>query len=165
MQTNNNHRSPRGVQNNNPLNIRYVKRNNWRGRRKVKADPNFEEFDTLLYGFRAAFILLNKYMNVYGCCTIDSIINRWAPESDNNNPELYASTVSGWIKFPSYQTFEFFDWPVVIPLMLAMAKYENGVSFNRDIAVEAYIMVVRYFGHEEVANCVLDAKYLAFKEI
>ena len=51
---------PRGIRNNNPLNIR--KGNNWKGERPNQTDKEFEEFESMQMGLRAAFILLRNYM-------------------------------------------------------------------------------------------------------
>ena len=55
---------PRGIRNNNPLNIRYVEKNEWKGRVKNedKKDQKFEEFVSMQWGFRAAFMLIHNYI-------------------------------------------------------------------------------------------------------
>lgn len=79
-------RNPRGIRNNNPLNIR--KGNNWQGERHPQTDPEFEEFSSMLNGLRAGFIILRKYLTRrpkgYGCNCIQDIIERWAPPTENN---------------------------------------------------------------------------------
>ena len=52
----------RGIRNNNPLNIKFVKRNKWTGRvpEEQKTDPLFEEFTDMVYGLRAAIVLLRR---------------------------------------------------------------------------------------------------------
>ncbi|WP_016957938.1 virion protein [Catenovulum agarivorans] len=72
---------PRSVRNNNPLNIR-LSNNQWDG--KVSGnDSAFEKFETPVYGFRAAGKILINYQKLYGLTTIEQIINRWAPPSEN----------------------------------------------------------------------------------
>ena len=77
---------PRGIRNNNPLNIR--KGNNWKGERPHQTDKAFEEFQSMEFGIRAGFIILRKYINGYFGLTakhntIEKIIRRWAPPSEN----------------------------------------------------------------------------------
>ena len=67
----------RGVRNNNPLNIRIG--NAWLGEVKNPTDKEFEQFESLLYGLRAAFVLIRRYIRRYGLCTIRQIVTRWAP--------------------------------------------------------------------------------------
>lgn len=72
---------PRSVRNNNPLNIR-LSNNKWDG--KVNgSDPAFEKFETPVYGFRAAGKILLNYQKLHGLTTIEQMINRFAPPSEN----------------------------------------------------------------------------------
>ena len=84
----------RGIRNNNPLNIRYSK-TNWNGKvlKENKKDPNFEEFTSMYFGFRAALINIETYIIKYGCNTITKIIHRWAPPTDGNNTASYIQHV------------------------------------------------------------------------
>ncbi len=70
---------PRGIRNNNPLNIRRSK-DKWKGLRAVQADAQFCQFESLEYGWRAAFYLLTRtYYHKYRLFTIRAIISKWAP--------------------------------------------------------------------------------------
>lgn len=81
---------PRGIRNNNPLNIRYSPNNNWAGRvTKNKKDDSFEEFDSIAYGVRAACRLIQVYVTRYHCSTIRSIVYRFAPPSENDTLAYY----------------------------------------------------------------------------
>ena len=60
----------RGMRNNNPLNIIKSEKINWQGEAKPSTDPNFAQFETLEYGLRAAFKLLQTYYTKHGCKTI-----------------------------------------------------------------------------------------------
>lgn len=81
---------PRGIKNNNPLNIRRGQR--WVGMKAKQTDSQFCQFTTMAYGFRAAFILLDKYYTAYGLDTLGKVISRWAPPSENNTA-AYIDTV------------------------------------------------------------------------
>ena len=50
---------PRGIRNNNPLNVRRSK-DQWQGLRVVQTDSQFCQFETMEYGWRAAFVLLTR---------------------------------------------------------------------------------------------------------
>ena len=64
---------PRGIRNNNPLNIRRSK-DQWQGLRKEQTDPSFCQFENLAYGWRAAFRLLTRtYYHTYRLFTIRAI--------------------------------------------------------------------------------------------
>lgn len=75
---------PRGIRNNNPLNIRRGK-DQWKGLRAQQQDAQFCQFETLEYGWRAAFCLLTRtYYHQYRLWTIRQIVSRWAPPNENN---------------------------------------------------------------------------------
>lgn len=74
----------RGIRNNNPLNLRYNVRNNWQGRVLLKKDNDFEEFQSMYYGFRAAIRTVQNYILHHNCNTLAKIIARWAPPTENN---------------------------------------------------------------------------------
>lgn len=84
---------PLGIRCNNPLNIRYNKKNHWKG----ETDPSngFCTFSDMIYGCRAALVLLVHYYNRKHD-TIRKIIRRWAPPSENDT-KSYIRTVSALI--------------------------------------------------------------------
>ena len=74
----------RCIRNCNPLNIRRGAAR-WQGMSKREDDIDFEQFLTMAYGWRAAFILLGRtYYEKYHLNTIRKIISRWAQECENN---------------------------------------------------------------------------------
>ena len=74
---------PRGIRNNNPLNIRRSK-DQWKGLKAQQTDTQFCQFESLEYGWRAAFYLLTRtYYHKYRLYTIRMIINKWAPPNEN----------------------------------------------------------------------------------
>ena len=85
---------PRGIRNNNPLNIRRTGKDQWKGLSKTQSDRSFCQFETLEWGWRAAFYLLTRtYYHKYRLYTIRAIVSRWAPESENNT-KAYIENVS-----------------------------------------------------------------------
>lgn len=121
--------TPRGIRNNNPLNIRRSK-SQWKGLSETQTDTAFCQFESIEYGWRAAFYLLTRtYYGKYHLNTIRSIVSRWAPESENDT-EAYIASVSS---ISGIQP----DEPLGAPadhaarwLMLgaAMAIHENGTQ-------------------------------------
>jgi hypothetical protein len=81
---------PRGIRNNNPLNIRRGVQ--WRGLRDFATDKAFCEFKSMDYGFRAAFCILRTYFSKRGVRTLRQLISRWAPPTENNT-EAYIRKV------------------------------------------------------------------------
>jgi hypothetical protein len=118
---------PRGIRNNNPLNIRRTA-TKWQGMMLTQTDPDFCQFQSLEYGWRATFRLLTRnYFAKYGLDTIRKIVSRWAPPSENDTA-AYIASVSRIIGIPPDETL---GNPREHPahwLMLgaAMAIQENG---------------------------------------
>lgn len=87
---------PRGIRNNNPLNIRRGK-SHWLGARRTVTDKEFEEFQFLSFGYRAAWILLKNYYSYIilegGHYTLSAIIHRWAPPEDGNDTKAYIHSI------------------------------------------------------------------------
>ena len=131
-------RIPRGIRNNNPLNIRYFERSHWIGRRTPKKDKDFEEFETMQLGYRAAFILLHKYIVVYRKCTIMDIIFRWAPLAENPDTWQYITTVSQRSHVNAMQELRFEDWESLTRIVRAMAFVECGVNVPYREVLEGY---------------------------
>ena len=81
---------PRGIRNNNPLNIRIG--NVWLGEVREPNDPDFEQFISMFYGVRASMVLMRRYICHYKRTTIPQIIAAWAPASENDT-QKYIDTV------------------------------------------------------------------------
>ena len=97
---------------------------------KTQNDRSFCQFETLEYGWRAAFYLLTRtYYHKYRLYTVRAIVSRWAPPSENNT-EAYIANVCRLTGIAP-------DEPLGIPsdkpsrwmmLGLAMAIQENGTT-------------------------------------
>ena len=86
---------PRGIRNNNPLNIRRTQ-SKWLGEvdnLQGQRDRSFCQFSKLCYGYRAAGKLLQRYQIKYKLYVLDKIIKRWAPPSENDT-RAYATIVA-----------------------------------------------------------------------
>lgn len=83
---------PRGVRNNNPLNIRHSA-NTWQGQSAVQEDSSFVTFTTPVMGIRAAMKTMLTYQGKYNLDTVWMIIKRWAPPNENKT-DIYAKNVA-----------------------------------------------------------------------
>ena len=72
----------RGLKNNNPGNIRRS-RVRYVGEVSPSADAEFKQFESVAYGYRAMFVLLDSYRRRYSLNTIRQMINRYAPPTEN----------------------------------------------------------------------------------
>lgn len=126
---------PRGIRNNNPLNIRIG--NVWLGEVKENTDGEFEQFTSMIYGLRAAIVLLRRYICHYHLNSIAQIVSRWAPSSENNT-RLYINFVSERLGIANDVQIDIFDKGTICRLVEAMAYYECGSSIPIDAIEKAY---------------------------
>lgn len=134
---------PRGIRNNNPLNIR--RGNNWRGERPHQSDPAFEEFVSMEYGLRAAFIILRNYITGRGgrtvkFNTIDKIIRRWAPAVENAT-EKYVQFVERDSGINRFAQIDFKNRKAMVDIVYAMCQVENGTRVDRSLIESSYDLV------------------------
>jgi len=132
----------RGERNNNPLNIRRTK-SHWLGMKDEVKDTAFCEFKTLPWGFRAAFKLLQIYYTKYKRCTLEQIITRWAPPSENNT----SGYIQQVVKQTSLNPRQLLPHPLKVKstwvdIVLAMAYVECAKHFPRTVAEAGYDLSV-----------------------
>lgn len=130
--------TPRGIRNNNPLNIR---RNStkWQGLCPVQEDNSFFQFRTMAYGYRAAIKTIHTYFNKYGLKTIRRIINRWAPPCENDT-EIYIKVVSTRSGISPDAEINIYDQQQMIAIVSAMSYMENGVEPVEEDVYMGYLM-------------------------
>lgn len=134
---------PRGIRNNNPLNIRIG--NDWKGERPNAKDRSFEEFTSMEYGIRAGFIILRKYITGYNGLTqkfntIEKMISRWAPKVENNTA-AYISQVSKMTGIPATLKISFAQRSFMVAIVDAMIFVECGQHVDKQLIESAYDMV------------------------
>ena len=118
--------NPRGLRNNNPLNIRHNK-DLFQGEIEGK-DKAFKTFKTIPHGYRAAFVTLATY-NTRGWNTIEKIVSHWAPPSENNT-KSYIAFVEKWSGIPRNKELTLTDGADYILIVSAMSCVENGMHEN-----------------------------------
>ena len=128
---------PRGIRNNNPLNIRIG--NVWLGEVSNPTDPDFEQFVTMAYGCRAAFVLLRRYINHYKRTTIPQVIAAWAPASENNCV-AYVGRVCQLSGISKDEELNFFNKDQMTHLLAAMAQVECGQPIKEEDINTGYDM-------------------------
>lgn len=134
---------PRGIRNNNPLNIR--KGNDWQGERHPQTDREFEEFESMTMGLRAAFKLLQNYLNGFRgrrkpCYNIEDVVSKWAPEVENAT-RAYIQFVSDNTGIHPRETIFFTDRDNMCAIVRAMAFVECGVWLDPEVIKAAYDLV------------------------
>ena len=126
---------PRGIRNNNPLNIRIG--NVWLGEVPNPTDNEFEQFVSMFYGLRAGFILLRRYIRRYHLTTVPDIISRWAPGSENNTVK-YIDTVCQLSGIAPDTQVKYEDEDTLVCLVDAMILVECGQHVDRATIIKAY---------------------------
>ena len=116
----------RGLRNNNPGNIRRS-RVRYKGEVQPSRDPEFKEFSTMAYGYRAMFVLLDTYRSRYGLNTIRQMLNRYAPPEENFT-EGYVRFVADYSGVMPDEIIDTRAEMDMIPIVSAMSKIENGVA-------------------------------------
>ena len=113
---------PRSVRNNNPLNIR-LSNNQWDG--KVNgSDSDFEKFETPVYGFRAAGKILLNYQKLYALNTVEQMINRFAPPSENETSS-YIQHVAAELGVNANQPIQLTE-NTLAKMLHVMSTHESG---------------------------------------
>lgn len=128
---------PRGIRNNNPLNIRIG--NKWLGEVPCPTDNEFEQFTRMEYGVRAGFLLIKRYIERYHLNTIELIVNRWAPPSENKT-YAYIASVGRLSGIRTDKILRFYDKVEMVSLVDAMIVVECGQHIDMDIISKGYML-------------------------
>ena len=132
----------RGIRNNNPLNIRHSA-DCWEGRRKEQTDKSFVQFETMAYGYRAAWKILQTYYERF-CMegkpyTVRNIISRWAPPTENDT-EAYIKNVLSMASIGGKEKLlppsNVLSYGRLIRMVAAMTCIECGIPY-REVNTEA----------------------------
>lgn len=131
---------PRGIRNNNPLNIR--RGSNWKGLREVQTDPAFCQFKTMVWGIRAAFRLMRNHISGFGGTrpcrdTVAKLVSVWAPATENDT-KAYISSVCKWAGCTPATRIDPHDDILIICIARAMAKVECGQWLDVQLFNDAY---------------------------
>lgn len=114
----------RGIRNNNPGNLKRTG-DQWQGLRPVQTDKTFYQFVSVEYGIRAMAKVLLNYQRLYGLDSIEKIIARWAPPSENDT-KAYVASVAQKMGFNPEDRFSVAYY--LEPLVKAIIKHENGIQ-------------------------------------
>ena len=116
----------RGYRNNIPLNMR-LDNARWQGEVVPSQDGAFKQFETMAWGYRAAFKLLHNYQKNNGCRILSDFINRWAPPSENNT-SAYVSTVAKRAGLSDVSEIDTLKGDTMRAVVSAMSYVENGIE-------------------------------------
>lgn len=138
---------PRGIRNNNPLNIERTA-DQWVGMSKVQEDSRFVTFTSPAYGYRAATKILLNYI-CRGNDTVREIIHAWAPVHEN--PTLaYAKAVAYHANIGLDEKVELKHFHKI---MDAMTWFENGKQPYTQATIRYGIMLAIADEKERKLQC------------
>jgi hypothetical protein len=137
----------RGIRNNNPGNIDYNPNTKWQGLDEppIESTPangraRFARFKTPAFGIRALARTLITYQDKHDLNTVEEIINRWAPPVENDTTS-YINSVAAKIGVVPKQHVSVHDFNVMLPLVEAIIRHENGSQpYSREVLEQGLIM-------------------------
>ena len=127
----------RGLRNNNPLNIRHSA-DRWQGARTEQTDASFVQFQSMAYGYRAGWKLLESYWKHFNTArqpfTVEAVIRRWAPPSENDTTAyirtvLRLTSLGGNERLP--RPFKGYMLGKLARLLGAMTVVECGIPIHQ----------------------------------
>lgn len=135
-------RLPRGLRNNNPLNLSYLP-----GQGALGSDGRFGVYGTMEEGIAAEARQFARYTET-GSDTLRKVITRWAPPSDNDT-EGYLGSVSRALGMDPNQQIDLHDPVLSSRLIHTMSKLENGRAVPMD-TVQSGVGLATQNGHVQV---------------
>ena len=148
----------RGQINNNPLNIRRSA-DQWQGERVEQTDKDFVEFESIEYGYRAAWKVLESYWKHFRKArepfTVANIIRRWAPPNENDTV-AYIRTVLTLTSLGGQENLQqpsrASDKERLVNLLSAMTTMECGIPYDKVDREAIYRGWVLAFGKKRIDN-------------
>lgn len=132
-------RIPRGIRNNNPLNLRKTT-NPWLGKIVPGSDPAFEQFTSPVFGIRAAMVNARTLIKRNKKLTIEQLIRIWAPPSENDTSAYISKVCQLACKLP-HEEVKVRNREDFVRIIHAMAYVENGQLLQLSYFYSAYDML------------------------
>jgi len=130
--------TPRGIRNNNPLNLEKTA-DNWKGEIE-RTDTRFMTFSSPEYGIRAGGKLLMNYQRLYNLDTMKKVIDRFAPPFENDT-NAYAEHIAESLGVNVDDKITI-SKDNLLPILKAMIKHENGINPYSDETIISGIALV-----------------------
>ena len=113
----------RGLRNRNPGNIR-KSGTAYMGEVIPSQDTAFKQFETMAWGYRAVFVLLDSYRR-RGYTTLRQMIARYAPPVENDTGN-YVRCISAWSGIDADEPLDTNDRTTMLAVVAAISRMENG---------------------------------------
>ena len=131
--------TPRGIRNNNPGNLRRSK-DPWQGLAAEQTDSDFFQFVSSKWGIRALARTLIAYQDKDGRNTINQIIGRWAPPTENNTAAYVQAVAASAAVGPDDQ-LDLHNYDHLRPVTLGIITHENGQQPYSDSEIDAGLVL------------------------
>lgn len=135
---------PRGIRNNNPGNIR--KGPPWQGLAAPADDGEFCIFTEPAFGIRAIAVTLITYQDKRKARdgsridTVQEIIERWAPTTENNT-SAYVSHMRSLLNVQPGDLINVHDYDTMRALVIGIIVHENGVQPYPDATIDKGLLM------------------------
>lgn len=87
-------------------------------------DTAFKQFETMAWGYRAVFVLLDSYRR-RGYVTLQQMIARYAPPVENDTGN-YIRCISAWSGIDADEPLDTNDRTTMLAVVAAISRMENG---------------------------------------
>ena len=124
---------PRGIRNNNPGNIKAG--DDWQGADGAD-DKGYVKFKTPQDGLRALGINLKNQQDKHGLDTIDAIIDKYAPPTENDT-EAYKAALAKSVGKGVKEKLDLHDEKTLSAVMAGIVQHENGQQPYGDQHIDA----------------------------
>lgn len=138
----------RGLRNCNPGNIRRSPGVCYSGEKHPGRDPEFREFCSMEWGFRALFVVLYTYHRRHGLKSCRAWIGRWAPPCENNT-RAYVDYLCRRVGITPDQELDPLKEEVMIPLACAICEIENGAKADLAQVQQGWELFLRDYGEKQ----------------
>lgn len=130
----------RGIRNNNPGNIR-KSGDDWKGLSPEQTDKSFFQFVSPVFGIRALSKILKNYQSMYHLKSVNQIINRYAPPTENDSIS-YILNVANKMGVDPHEPISLKDENKLFQMVSAIIVHENGSNpYDVETTFEAIRMV------------------------
>lgn len=117
---------PLGIRNNNPGNLRFIAKNPFLG--QIGENKGFGVYETMLLGVRASAKQIKKHIR-NGANTIELLITKWAPSSENDT-DAYIMAVAEETSFSIDEVLDADNIHTITDLCYAIFFHENGMRID-----------------------------------
>ncbi len=135
-------KSSRGLRNCNPGNIRRSA-TKYLGEVAPSCDIAFKQFESMAWGYRAMFVLLDSYARKKKLRTIRTMIERYAPSFENHT-QVYIDTVSRLSGIGCDEVIDTRSHDHMVPIVAAMSRVENGVDANMSEVEQGWTLYMQH---------------------